>query len=176
VESHPPATGNRQPETNYLEPETPLPPGITPELLRQILRRLDEPPLTQPKTENRKLATENHPPNQREISAKLPKKSPHFDNISEQYQLNMACGKNTAKNSCVGRESTRRAAYAQAPPAVRQSCNFSGEPSDPGTGTSNPDISSLFPGASLENQQLEIDNRQPFFNGFTFRGLPGDSP
>ena len=31
-------------------------------------------PLTQPKTENRKLETENRPPNQREISAKLPRK------------------------------------------------------------------------------------------------------
>jgi hypothetical protein len=105
VESHPPATRNWQPETltgppadqpletrnsklgtQNIEPETPLPPGITPELLQQILRRLDQPLLTQPKTTNRKLATANFPPNQREISAKLPKNKPHSCKISEQYQ------------------------------------------------------------------------------------------
>jgi hypothetical protein len=42
------------------ESET-LPPGITPELLQQILPRLDQPQNAQLQTENRKLATENCP-------------------------------------------------------------------------------------------------------------------
>ncbi len=40
------------------ESETP-PPGITPELLQQILSRLDQSQTAQPQTENRKLETEN---------------------------------------------------------------------------------------------------------------------
>ena len=55
-----------------------LPPGITQEQLQQILTRLDHRPANQPKTENRQLATENPPKNQREISAKLPQKSTPF--------------------------------------------------------------------------------------------------
>jgi hypothetical protein len=39
-------------------PQT-LPPGITPELLQQILPRLDQRPVNQPKTANRKLETAN---------------------------------------------------------------------------------------------------------------------
>jgi hypothetical protein len=75
-------TRNSELGTQNSEPETPLPPGITPELLQQILRRLDEPPLTQPKIANRELATANYPPNQREISAKLPKNKPLSWNIA----------------------------------------------------------------------------------------------
>ena len=53
-------------------------PGITQEQLQQILTRLDHRPANQPKTENRQLATENPPKNQREISAKLREKFSPF--------------------------------------------------------------------------------------------------
>jgi len=41
---------------------------------------------------------ENRPKNQREISAKLPENPPRFEHFNQQYQPNMSCEKNTAKN------------------------------------------------------------------------------
>ena len=135
-EPYPPATGNSETRNSTFGTRNSPAPGITPELLQQILRRLDEPPLTQPKTANRELATANHPPNQREISAKLPKNKPHSGNISEQYQLNMPCEKNTAKNSSVGGKARR--ARCPTPPAVNCPLPVELSPPLPKTGNHQP--------------------------------------
>ena len=74
---------------------------------------------------------EINPPNQREISAKLPKKTKYSEVISEQYQSNMSCEKNGAKNPHVRRESDS----ASAPPAVRPSSSLPGESHPPATKT-----------------------------------------
>ena len=172
VESRPPATGNRKPTMR--NPKLlflPALPGTAPANPPATGRTTAHP------TQNRKPKTGNRKPsakparNEREITEKItPFREIYPNNIK-----NIACEKNIPKNPRVGRESTRRAAYAQAPPAVRQSCNFSGEPSDPGTGTSNPDTLP-FSRRQPRKPTTGNRNRQPFFYGFTFRGLPGDSP
>jgi hypothetical protein len=63
----------------------------------------------------------------------------------------MPCEKNIAKNSCVGRESTRRAAYAQAHPAVRLSCPLPVESHPPATGNQKPETNH----SELETPSLE---------------------
>ena len=129
-------------ETQNSELETPLPAKITQELLQQILTQLDHRPANQPKTENRKLATAKPPKNQRDMSAKLARKPASRIQNNQQNKEDRRCEKNIRKNSPLGRESTRRAASAQAPPAVCPSCsppvNFTPE-LPPETGPRPPD-------------------------------------
>ncbi len=54
----------------------------------------------------------------REKSAKLPKKPHQSEQYNEQYQLDVPCDKIAAKNSAVGRESTRRAAEPKRIPPI----------------------------------------------------------
>jgi hypothetical protein len=144
-----------------------LPPGITQEQLQQILTRLDHRPVTPP-------ATENPPKNQREISAKLTRKIFPLPINYEEYQKDKQCKKNAAKNPGRGRESTRRAAYAQAPPAAQMeniappavNCPQPLEPSTP------------FPKTAC--QQLETPRPpvppDPFLQAFPYLVLQTRSP
>ena len=96
-------------ETSQSELETSsptLPPGITPEILVQILPRLDELP-------GEPLETENLAPIQRKMSAKLLRQSRLPKVISKLFHKDKVSEKTSAKNPPVGRESA-------APPAINQ--------------------------------------------------------
>ena len=88
-------------ETQNLELETLPIPGWLP-----------KPPRQAP-SENRKLATANHPKIQREISAKLARKISPAPSINQENQQDNQCEKNLAKNSSFGREN-------DAPPAANR--------------------------------------------------------
>ncbi len=93
------------------------------------------------------------PKNQREISAKLPKKPSHFGKINQQYQKDISCEKNAAKNFSVGRES-------QAPPAVKQAYTHHLEPHampNETRETANGKRQTVF-AAETGNHQLETRN------------------
>jgi hypothetical protein len=168
-------------ETQNSKPETPnsapaplpktLPPGITQEQLQQILTRLDHRSANQPKTENRQLATENPPKNQREISAKLARKISPLSINYEEYQEDKQCEKIAAKNPCGRRESTRRAAYAQAPPAVN--CLPPLDPSTPLVKTASQQL-------ETRNSELETPHPpvapDPFLQAFPYLVLQTLSP
>ena len=76
-------------------------------LLQKLFPDLTE---AQPKSDHRKLATENQPRKQREISAKLPRKTARLNHNNIKYQQDKVSKKNTRKNSLGGRESDAPAA------------------------------------------------------------------
>jgi hypothetical protein len=144
--------GDDLPPTSFLETqnselETPETPPLktrnleleTLALLQKLFPNLIAAP---PTTENRQLATAKPPINQREMSAKLARKTSQTKQNNVENQQDKITKKNTRKKSPVGRESTRRAAYAQAPPAVQPSCsppaNFNQE-LPPETGNQKPE-------------------------------------
>ncbi len=111
----PSETGHRQPETAAPELGNPLPPGISPELLRQILPRLDQ--IAPSQAGNQKLETENQARNNREKSAKLPRLSRFFKYFSKQYQKDTLSEKISAPNPCVGRDPQGGASQSGVHPA-----------------------------------------------------------
>ena len=126
-------------DLDCVEPESPALSSLSPEILASL----------HPDLLASLLDTLTQPPNpgapprrQREISAKsAPKTASRQQNNQQNHEDNL-CKKNIRKNSPLGRESTRRAAYAQAPPAVCPSCsppvNFTPE-LPPETGPRPPD-------------------------------------
>ena len=133
----PEATHSSLLETQNLELETPATPP-----LETLSPELETQTMLQELLANLITASETAPKIRREISAKLPRKSASRKHNNQQNQKDNCCQKNTRKNSRVGRESTRRAAYAQAPPAVKPSCsppvNFNSE-LPPETGNQKPE-------------------------------------
>ncbi len=91
---------------------------------------------------------------QREISAKLPKKSPHSDRFNKQYQSNKRLEKNTAKNSSVSPAKTNE---------LRQTANSKRKTVFEKLATHNPNPETLF--QRLCRKWLRIGKSLNYYQG-----------